>query len=284
MKATVNSDIGVKVLTEMRDENKFMPPGVEKWGFVENLAAFLDGETAMTISWPPYGRWAAGYGPTRRRWPGCRSRDRRQGRLRAAAGRPSAARRSASRCRSPRPASNKEAAYLFIQWLNSKEISLQRVQLPYALRDPFRDQPLHDRGVPVALAGRQGLPRRAAGEGARDGPARPLDHPDRQATRRRCARRLSGSGPARIRRRSSTRSPRQWDEITEQVGVDKQRAGLRGLGRQAGRLSEVSRSADGRRRAGAPPFRVTVGRRARWRRSDRRRLSGRRDSDRHFRY
>src|SRR5687768_2216396 len=29
MKATVNSDIGVRVLTEMRDENKFMPPGVE---------------------------------------------------------------------------------------------------------------------------------------------------------------------------------------------------------------------------------------------------------------
>ncbi|MGH6912987.1 MAG: extracellular solute-binding protein, partial [Geminicoccales bacterium] len=32
----------------------------------------------------------------------------------------------------------KEAAYLFAQWLNSKEISLQRVMLPYALRDPFR--------------------------------------------------------------------------------------------------------------------------------------------------
>ena len=39
-----------------------MPPGVETWGFVENLAAFLQGDTAMTISWPPYGRWAAGYG------------------------------------------------------------------------------------------------------------------------------------------------------------------------------------------------------------------------------
>ncbi len=62
MKATVNSDIGVKVFTEMRAENKFMPPGVETWGFVENLAAFLAGQTAMTISWPPYGRWAAGYG------------------------------------------------------------------------------------------------------------------------------------------------------------------------------------------------------------------------------
>ena len=61
MKATVNSDVGVKVFTDMRNENRFMPPGVETWGFVENLAAFLFGQTAMTISWPPYGRWAAGY-------------------------------------------------------------------------------------------------------------------------------------------------------------------------------------------------------------------------------
>ena len=52
MKATVNSDIGIRVLTEMRAENKFMPPGVETWGFVENLAAFATGQTAMTISWP----------------------------------------------------------------------------------------------------------------------------------------------------------------------------------------------------------------------------------------
>src|SRR4029077_13863701 len=61
MKATINSPIGVKVLTEMRNENRFMPPGVEKFGFVENLAVFLKGESAMTISWPPYGRFAAGY-------------------------------------------------------------------------------------------------------------------------------------------------------------------------------------------------------------------------------
>ena len=38
-----------------------MPPGVEKFGFVENLAVFLKGQSAMTISWPPYGRFAAGY-------------------------------------------------------------------------------------------------------------------------------------------------------------------------------------------------------------------------------
>ncbi len=28
----------------MRKENRFMPPGVEKFGFVENLAVFLDGK------------------------------------------------------------------------------------------------------------------------------------------------------------------------------------------------------------------------------------------------
>ena len=33
---------------------------------------------------------------------------------------------------------NKEAAYLFVQWMNSPTISLERVMLPYTLRDPFR--------------------------------------------------------------------------------------------------------------------------------------------------
>ena len=34
---------------------------------------------------------------------------------------------------------NKECAYLFIQWMNSPQTSLQRVMLPFALRDPFRE-------------------------------------------------------------------------------------------------------------------------------------------------
>ncbi len=39
-----------------------MPPGVEQWGFIEAFNAFLAGNIAMTVSWPPVGRWAAGYG------------------------------------------------------------------------------------------------------------------------------------------------------------------------------------------------------------------------------
>ena len=33
---------------------------------------------------------------------------------------------------------NQEASYLFNQWANSPSISLQRVMLPYTLRDPYR--------------------------------------------------------------------------------------------------------------------------------------------------
>jgi multiple sugar transport system substrate-binding protein len=34
--------------------------------------------------------------------------------------------------------SNEEAAYLFMQWVTSPEVSLVRVMLPYTLRDPYR--------------------------------------------------------------------------------------------------------------------------------------------------
>ena len=44
MKATVNGPPGVQVFNDWLAENKFMPPGVETWGFVENLAAFLKGD------------------------------------------------------------------------------------------------------------------------------------------------------------------------------------------------------------------------------------------------
>jgi multiple sugar transport system substrate-binding protein len=138
MKATVNSDIGVKVLTQMRDENKFMPPGVETFGFVENLAAFLSGQSAMTISWPPYGRWAAGYGQDEKalNWVPKSQIAGKVGYALPPGGHPELALGFALSVSST--SKHKDAAYLFIQWLNSKDVSIERVQLPYALRDPFR--------------------------------------------------------------------------------------------------------------------------------------------------
>ena len=43
MKATINGPVGVKVFSDLLAENKCMPPGVETWGFVENLAALPAG-------------------------------------------------------------------------------------------------------------------------------------------------------------------------------------------------------------------------------------------------
>jgi multiple sugar transport system substrate-binding protein len=78
MKATINTDAGVKVFTDWLAENKFAPPGVEQWGFVENLAAFLQGQTAMTVSWPLGRRLRHRPGSDEL---GAEVDDRRQGRL-----------------------------------------------------------------------------------------------------------------------------------------------------------------------------------------------------------
>src|SRR5689334_10792115 len=139
MKATVNNATGVRVLTEMRNENRFMPPGVEKFGFVENLAVFLDGKSAMTISWPPYGRFAAGYLANEKAldWVPKSKIAGKVGYALPPGGHPQLALGFALSVAST--SKQKDLAYLFIQWLNSEEVSTQRVQLPYALRDPFRD-------------------------------------------------------------------------------------------------------------------------------------------------
>lgn len=138
MTATINSDVGVQVFKDMLAENVFMPPGVEQWGFIEAFNAFLAGDIAMTISWPPVGRWAAGYGKGTEalNWiPESKVADK-IGYALPPGGKPELAIGFSLGVASG--SKHKEAAYLFIQWMNSEEISLQRVQLPYALRDPFR--------------------------------------------------------------------------------------------------------------------------------------------------
>ena len=117
----------------------------------------------MTISWPPYGRWAAGYGTDEEAlsWVPKSQIAGKVGYALPPGGHPQLA--AGFSLAVSASSQNKEAAYLFIQWLNSKDVSLERVQLPYALRDPFRDEPLRERGVQVALAGGAGVPRDPAG-------------------------------------------------------------------------------------------------------------------------
>ena len=222
MKATVNSPAGVKVFKDWVTENKFMPAGVEKFGFVENLAVFLKGESAMTISWPPYGRFAAGYLADEEAlsWVPKSQIVDKVGYALPPGGHPELAAGFALSVAST--SKNKEAAYLFIQWLNSEEISNQRVQLPYALRDPFRDSHFTNPGY-IALWPDAKEYLAALGDAAQTGLLDlSLIQTDKyeEALRQGISRLWAGDDPQEILDKVAA----DWDAVTAQVGVEKQRA------------------------------------------------------------
>ncbi len=221
MKATINGPAGLKVFREWLTENKFMPPGVEKFGFVENLAVFLKGEAAMTISWPPYGRFAAGYlgDEEALSWVPKSQIAGKVGYALPPGGHPELAAGFALSVAST--SKNKEAAYLFIQWLNSEEISNERVQLPYALRDPFRDSHFTNPGY-MALWPDAKDYLAALGDAAQTGLLDlSLIQTDKyeEALRQGISRLWAGDDPQKILDKIAA----DWDAVTKQVGVDKQR-------------------------------------------------------------
>ena len=222
MKATINSQIGIKVFTEMRDENQFMPPGIEQWGFNENLSAFLQGRTAMTISWPPYGRWAAGYGADldMLSWVPKSEIAGKVGYALPPGGHPQLAAGFALSVASL--SMNKDAAYLFIQWLNSEDVSLQRVQLPYALRDPFRNSHFSSKEYLARWPDAKdylAVLKQAAETGLLDLSLLQTDKYD-EVLRHAISRLWTGNDPKVLLDAAAA----EWDAITEIVGVDRQKA------------------------------------------------------------
>ena len=116
----------------------------------------------------------------------------------------------------------KEQAYLFIQWLNSEEISSQRVQLPYALRDPFRDSHFTDPDyIKLWPDAKDYLAALQAGSktGLLDLSLIQTDKYE-EALRQGISRLWAGEDPKAI----LDDVAKQWDEITQRVGVAKQKA------------------------------------------------------------
>ena len=137
MDATLDSEAGTATLTAMLNRNKLMPPGVETWGFVEVLTAWMSGQLAMIGgTWPPIGRWSEGTTAEQLSWVPETQVAGKTGYSVMPMGHSlhNAGYSLGVSADSP----NKEAAYLFVQWLTSPTISLERVMLPYALRDPYR--------------------------------------------------------------------------------------------------------------------------------------------------
>lgn len=220
MQATLSPQ-AVRVLDEMRAELAFMPKGVEQFGFVEVLSALLAGDVAMAISWPPVGRWAAGYGRDSEAlsWLPQSTVAGKIGYAVTPGGRPQLATGFALSVAAG--SQNKDAAYLFCQWMNSEEISTQRVQLPYALRDPFRTSHFSDPGYralwPDAPAYLDTL-KLGSETGLLDLSLLQLDRYE-EGIRQALSRLWAGDDTTTI----ATDLAAQWDQLTQRIGVDRQK-------------------------------------------------------------
>lgn len=137
MKAQLASEAGVKTLKNMLAANAASIPGNNELDAVSLWAAFLTGKVAMIYSWPPTGRMAANYSQSATAI-NFIPQSQIAGKVGYAVvpGNPEHA--TGFNKALSADSANLDAAYLFMQWVTSPPVSLARVMLPYALRDPYR--------------------------------------------------------------------------------------------------------------------------------------------------
>ncbi len=174
----------------------------------------------MIITWPPIGRWSAGYGDTaiQMAWVPASNVQGEVGYMMQPGGRPTLA--GGFNIGVSPDSANKECAYLFAQWMTSPDVSLQRVMLPFALRDPYRishfESPLYRSAWPEAPEYLDTLKEATTGQwelgipGAREY----MEAIDNAVTAA-----YAGKDPQEAMDEAAAR----WDEITERLGVDSQK-------------------------------------------------------------
>ncbi len=137
MRSQIASEAGVKTLENMIAANAASIPGNNELDAVSLWAAFLTGKVAMIYSWPPSGRMSAGYSQTAEAI-NFIPKSEIAGKVGYAVvpGNPEHA--TGFNKALSADSANPDAAYLLMQWMTSPPVSLARVMLPYALRDPYR--------------------------------------------------------------------------------------------------------------------------------------------------
>jgi multiple sugar transport system substrate-binding protein len=137
MKSQINGPAGVRAMNVILKELASGPPGNEKFDFLTMWTTWLQGKTAMIYTWPPTGRISENYAQRDKAFSflpkskivgkvGYTTVPGKNGWVNAVI-------RSVSG-----DSKNQDAAYLFTQWNTSPSVSLQRVMLPFSLRDPYR--------------------------------------------------------------------------------------------------------------------------------------------------
>jgi multiple sugar transport system substrate-binding protein len=236
MEAQIGGEIGVAVLGDMVRQLDNMPEGAAGWGPIEVLNSWLAGDVAMTMWWAPPGRWSAGYGAEEEAlsWLPESQVAGEVGYALPPGGHPELA--AGFSLAVAANSDKKELAYLFAQWLNSQEISLERVMLPYALRDPFRTSHFQSEeyrnlwpSAPQYLDTLQ----EAANSGLLD-----LSIIDtfayEESLTRAIVSALAGGDPASL----LADAAEEWDELTEDIGVEDQRAAYQNWASKPGAYPE----------------------------------------------
>ncbi len=138
MKALINGPAGVKTMQQILDLTSAQPPGVNKLDVVSAWVTWLQGNSAMIYSWPPTGRISENYAQRDEAF-SFLPKSKIQGKVGYAVipGKNGEHAGSFVKCISA-DSKNQELGYLMAQWQTSPSVSLQRVMLPYTLRDPYR--------------------------------------------------------------------------------------------------------------------------------------------------
>jgi len=138
MKSQINSAAGVKTMRQLIDQNKASIPSVLQMDAVAEWTAWVQGKLAFIFSWPPTGRLSENYSQRSKSFSFIPTSHivGKVGYTLLPTGHGEFASGYVKAITSD--SKNPEAAYLLMQWMCSPTISLQRVMLPYALRDPYR--------------------------------------------------------------------------------------------------------------------------------------------------
>ncbi|MHA3775377.1 extracellular solute-binding protein [Verrucomicrobiota bacterium sgz303538] len=144
MKTGVDTPAGLRALTQVNEMTKAMvPSGGMEPSLIVPLSTFLSGKCAMAIYWPPLALGAEQEMPSARMLESV-PRSQIVGKTGYALLPDGVAQMAVGFVLSVLAHSQKkEAAYLFIQWLTSPEISLQRVMRWDTFRDPYRYSHIH---------------------------------------------------------------------------------------------------------------------------------------------
>jgi multiple sugar transport system substrate-binding protein len=221
MKAQINNPTGVRAMEIILKELEASPPGSEKFDFLTMWTTWLQGKTAMIYTWPPTGRISENYAqrdkafsflpkskivgkvgyapvPTGHGWIN-----------------------GVVRCVSA-DSKHIDAAYLFAQWNTSPSVSLQRVMLPYSLRDPYRLSHYRSKEYaslwPSAKEYLKGLC-----EAANDGVIElmMIGAPDYGTS---IDRAMTGMYAGKNVKSTLDATAKEWDAITKKLGVERVRA------------------------------------------------------------